>query len=119
MQNKNSVFSFGDFGVSLQNLSVKFYSYNSSALDDAVKKFVSSVKEAGGDVCGPIPMPRKIERLTVTRSPHVDKHSMEHFAKITYTRLVRILNVESSLMEEVSKMEFPAGIGLDVSITNR
>ena len=99
-------------------MNVKLYSYNSVALDSAVKKFITSVKEVGGTICGPVPLPRKIERLTVTRSPHVDKHSMEHFVKITHSRLIRVLNIEPSVIEEVSKIEFPAGIGLDVSITN-
>ena len=99
-------------------MNVKLSSYNSVALDKATREFVASVKNVGGTICGPIPMPRKIERLTVTRSPHVDKHSMEHFAKITYTRLIRILGVTPTLIEELSKIEVQAGIGLDVSITN-
>jgi small subunit ribosomal protein S10 len=79
---------------------------------------ISSVKNVGGNICGPIPMPRKIEKFTVTRSPHVDKKSMEKFVKITYTRLVRILGVTPAIIEELSKIEIQAGVGVEISVTN-
>jgi len=76
------------------------------------------VKNVGGVVCGPIPMPKKIERFTVNRSPHVNKKSMEKFVKTTYTRLVRILGVTPALIDELSKVEILSGVGVEISITN-
>ena len=102
----------------LRNINVKLRSYNSSLLDKATASFVNSVKNVGGTICGPIPMPRKVEKFTVTRSPHVDKKSMEKFVKITYTRLVRILGVTPALIEELSKIEIQAGVGVEISVTN-
>ncbi len=104
--------------ATLQNLNVKLRSYNSGLLDKATASFVASVKNAGGHLVGPIPMPKKIERFTVTRSPHVDKKSMEKFAKTTYTRLIRILGVTPSLIEELSGIEILSGVGVEISITN-
>ena len=57
--------------ATLQNINVKLRSYNSSLLDKATKSFVASVKNVGGRLVGPVPMPKKIERFVVTRSPHV------------------------------------------------
>ena len=102
----------------LHNINVKLRSYNSSLLDKSTSSFVDSVKNVGGTICGPIPMPKKIEKFTVTRSPHVDKKSMERFVKITYTRLVRILGVTPTLLEELSKIEIQSGVGVEISITN-
>ena len=102
----------------LHNINVKLRSYNSSLLDKATGSFIDSVKNVGGTVCGPIPLPKKIERFTVTRSPHVDKKSMEHFIKTTYTRLVRILGVTPALIDELSKIEIQSGVGVEISITN-
>ena len=102
----------------LHNINVKLRSYNSNLLDKATSSFIESVKQGGGTVCGPIPMPKKIEKFTVTRYPHVDKKSMEHFSKTTYTRLVRILGVNPALLEELSKIEIQSGVGVEISITN-
>ena len=104
--------------ATLQNINVKLRSYNSSLLDKATKSFVASVKNVGGRLVGPVPMPKKIERFVVTRSPHVDKKSMEKFVKITHTRLIRILGVTPSLIDELSKIEILSGVGVEISITN-
>ena len=102
----------------LHNINVKLHSYNSVLLDKATSSFIDSVKTVGGTISGPIPLPKKIERFTVTRSPHVDKKSMEHFIKTTYTRLIRILGVTPALMDELSKIEIQSGVGIEISITN-
>ena len=102
----------------LHNINIKLRSYNSNLLDKATVAFVSSVKNVGGRVVGPIPLPKKIERFTVTRSPHVDKKSMEKFVKVTYTRFIRIIGVTPSLIEELSKIEILTGVGIEISVTN-
>ena len=102
----------------LQHINVKLYSYNSNALDKAICSFISSVKNVGGIVTGPIPLPREIEKFVVNRSPHVDRKSMEHFSKTTYRRLVRISGITSNLIDELSKIEIQSGIGVEISITN-
>ena len=102
----------------LHNINIKLRSYNSRLLDKTTVSFVDSIRNVGGTVCGPIPMPRKIERFTVTRSPHVDKKSMEHFVKITYTRFIRIVRVTKSLIDELSSIEIPSGVGIEISVTN-
>ena len=101
----------------LHNINIKLRSYSSGLLDKATANFIASVKNVGGVVAGPIPMPRKIEKFTVTKSPHVDKKAMEHFVKITYTRLIRILGVTPALIEDLSKIEILSGVGVEIAIT--
>ena len=102
----------------LHNINVKLKSYNSNLLDKSVVSFINAIKDVGGNIAGPIPLPTKIEKFTINRSPHVDKKSMEKFAKITHTRLIRVLGVTQNLMEELSKIEIQTGVGIEVSITN-
>ena len=104
---------------SLHNINIKLKSYNSHLLDKATASFVASIKKVGGQLVGPIPLPTKIEKFTVTRSPHVDKKSMEKFAKTTHTRLIRIMSVTPSLIEDLSKIEILPGIGVNLTITNQ
>ena len=102
----------------LNSLCIKLSSYNKFLLESATDAFIKSVKDIGCSVCGPIPLPRKIEKFTVTRSPHVDKKSMETFVKTTYTRLVQLSNISSSLISKLSEIEIPSGVGIEVKVKN-
>ena len=99
-------------------ISVKLRSYNGVLLDKATASFIKSVENAGGKVSGPIPFPIKTKISTVIRSPHVDKKSMERFVRKTYTRLVRILDVNSKLIYELTKIEIQSGVMVEIFITN-
>ena len=65
-------------------------------------------------VAGPIPLPTRIERWTVNRSPHVDKKSMEQFEIRTHKRMLDIVNPNAKTVDELKKLSLPAGV--DVSI---
>jgi small subunit ribosomal protein S10 len=101
----------------LHNIKIKFKAFHPNALDKTVVSIAQMVTESGGVICGPIPMPRRIERFSVTRSPHVDKKSMEQFMKTKHTRVLQIIGATQGIIEELSKMEVPSGIGVEISIT--
>ena len=101
----------------LHNIKIKFKSFNPAMLDKTVVSISNMVVEFGGVICGPIPMPRRMERFSVTRSPHVDKKSMEQFIKIKHTRMLKIISASQNIIEELSKIEVPSGIGVEISIT--
>lgn len=100
------------------NINVKLRSYNSVLLDKATALFIKSVENVGGRVSGPIPFPKKTKVSTVVRSPHVDKKSMDRFILSTYTRLVRIIDVNPKLIDELTKIEIQSGVGVEIYITN-
>jgi small subunit ribosomal protein S10 len=75
---------------------------------------VETAKSTGARVCGPIPLPTKIERFTVLRSPHIDKESREQFEIRIHKRLVDILDPTSKTIDALLGLDLPAGV--DVSI---
>ncbi|MBR4222306.1 MAG: 30S ribosomal protein S10, partial [Victivallales bacterium] len=77
---------------------------------------VNTVIKTGAQVAGPIPLPTKIERFTVNRSPHVDKKSMEQFEIRTHKRVIDIINPTSKTVDELRKLNLPAGVDIIVKL---
>ena len=74
-----------------QNIRIKLRAYDNKILDQSTEEIVSTVKRTGANVKGPIPLPTRIERFTVLRSPHIDKKSREQFETRTHKRLIDII----------------------------
>ena len=100
----------------LYNIKIKFKSFNYSTLDRAVLTIINAIKESGGEIVGPIPLPKRIEKFTVVRSPHVDKKSMEKYAKIRHVRLIMIMSATSIIVETLSKLDVPSGVATEISL---
>jgi small subunit ribosomal protein S10 len=75
-----------------EKIRIRLKAYDHRVLDQSVKEIVETVKRTGGRVAGPIPLPTRMERFTVLRSPHVDKKSREQFEIRTHKRLLDILD---------------------------
>jgi len=93
---------------------IKLKSFDSRILDKSSEEITSKAKRTGAKVAGPIPIPTKIERFCVLRSPHVDKKSREHFERRTHTRLIHILEHNDDTIAELKKMDLPAGVEVEV-----
>ena len=93
---------------------VRLKSYDHRVIDQSAEKIVDTAIRTGAKVSGPIPLPTKIERWTVNRSPHVDKRSMEQFERRTHTRLVDILEPTAKTLEDLSNLSLPAGVGVEI-----
>ena len=65
-------------------------------------------------MAGPIPLPTRIERFTVNRSPHVDKKSREHFEMRTHKRLIDILQASPKTMDALMHLDLPAGVDIEL-----
>ena len=74
-----------------QNIRIKLRAYDNKILDASTEEIVNTVKRTGATIKGPIPLPTRIERYTVLRSPHIDKKSREQFESRTHKRLIDIL----------------------------
>jgi len=95
-------------------ISVK--SFDHKLLDDAVKKIVTIVTDSGAQVVGPIPLPTKIEKITVNRSTFVNKDAREQFEIRRHKRLIDILEPSSRTMELLQEINIPNGIGIEVKV---
>lgn len=97
-----------------QKIRIKLKAYDHKLLDRAVKEIIEAVKGTGARVAGPIPLPTKIERFCVLRSPHVDKRSMEHFEIRTHKRLIEIYDPTSQTTDVMNRLDLSPGVEVDV-----
>ena len=99
-----------------QTIRIRLQAFEHTILDQSTAEIVNTVKRTGADVAGPIPLPTRIERFTVNRSPHVDKKSMEQFEIRTHKRLLDIINPSNRTGEAVKKLNLPAGVDIIIKI---
>jgi small subunit ribosomal protein S10 len=95
---------------------IKLKSYDSRIIDLSCSKIVDTAIRTGATVVGPIPLPTKIERFTVIRGPHIDKRSREQFELRTHKRVIDVLNPTSSTVENLSRLNLPAGVGITLKM---
>jgi len=84
--------------------------YDYRALDSSAKEIVEHAKRSNARVCGPIPIPTRVERYTVLRSPHIDKKSREQFEMRTHKRVIDIYDYTSRTVDALNRLVVPAGV---------
>jgi len=99
-----------------QRIRIKLQAYDHSVLDQAVKEIIETAKGTGAEVVGPTPLPTRIERFTVNRSPHADKKSMDQFEMRTHKRLLDIVGPTAKTVDELKKLNLPAGVDITIKI---
>ncbi|MBN9689691.1 MAG: 30S ribosomal protein S10 [Verrucomicrobia bacterium] len=99
-----------------QRIRIRLKAYDHRVIDASASEIVETVKRSGARVAGPIPLPTNIERLTVNRSPHADKKSMESFEQRTHKRLIDILDPTAKTVDELKKLNLPAGVDITIKI---
>ena len=99
-----------------QKIRIRLQAFEHTILDQSMNDIVNTVIKTGAQVAGPIPLPTKIERFTVNRSPHVDKKSMEQFEIRTHKRVIDIINPNSKTVDELRKLNLPAGVDIIVKL---
>ena len=99
-----------------QNIRIRLKAFDHRALDMSAKEIVSTAKRTGAEVKGPIPLPTRIERFTVNRSPHIDKKSREQFEIRTHKRILDIVDPTPQTVDALMKLDLPAGIGIDIKV---
>ena len=99
-----------------QRIRIRLKSFDHRVLDASSKEIVETAKRTGARVAGPIPMPTRIERLTVNRSPFVNKKSMEQFEIRTHKRLLDIIDPTIKTVDEIKKLNLPAGVDITIKI---
>jgi small subunit ribosomal protein S10 len=88
--------------------------YDHKLLDQSTREIVETARKTRSRVAGPIPLPTKINRYTVLRSPHVDKKSREQFEIRTHKRLVEILDPTAETLEALMKLDLSAGVDVEI-----
>ena len=97
-----------------QKIRIRIEAYDTKSIDQAAMDIVNSAKRTGAKVCGPIPLPTRIERITVLSSPHVDKKAREQFEMRTHKRIIDITEPTSKTIDELRTLNMPAGVDIRV-----
>ena len=96
---------------------IRMEAYDHSVLDQSAAEIVDTAKRTGAVVHGPVPLPTRIERYTVLRSPHIDKKSREQFEIRTHKRLIDILQPTSKTIEALNKgLSLPPGVDIKIRV---
>ena len=99
-----------------QKIRIRLKAYDYRVLDQSVGEIVDTVKRTGAKVSGPIPLPTKINKYTVLRSPHVDKKSREQFEIRTHKRLIDILEPTPETVDALMKLNLSAGVNVEIKL---
>ena len=97
-----------------ERIRVKLRGFDVELVEQSSLSIVSTVVKAGAKVSGPVPLPTRINKYTVLKSPHVNKKAREQFEMRTHKRLIDILDPTDKVMEALMKIELPAGVDVEI-----
>lgn len=95
-------------------ITLRLKAYDHKILDQAVREIVDAVRKTDARIAGPVPLPTKITRYTVLRSPHIDKKSREQFEIRVHKRLIQILDPTNQTVEALTKLDLSPGVDVEV-----
>jgi small subunit ribosomal protein S10 len=100
----------------MDKIRIRLKGYDFRILDQSLVDIVSTAKRTGATIKGPIPLPTRIEKFTVLRSPHADKKSREQFERRTHKRLIDIIESTPETIDALMKLELPAGVDVEIKL---
>ncbi|MBM4352247.1 MAG: 30S ribosomal protein S10 [Deltaproteobacteria bacterium] len=100
--------------MAMDKIRIRLKAYDYKVLDQSVAEIVDIVRRTGAKLAGPVPLPTRINRFTVLRSPHVDKKSREQFEVRTHKRLLDILEPTQQTLDGLMKLDLSAGVDVEI-----
>jgi small subunit ribosomal protein S10 len=97
-----------------QRIRIRLKAYDHRVLDQSVRQIVDTAERTGAIVVGPVPLPTKIEKFTVIRSPFIDKDSREQFEIRTHKRLIDVVEPSSKTIDALVRLNLPAGVDVEI-----
>lgn len=102
-----------------QVMRITLKAYDHKLIDQAAKSIIDAVKPTGAKVSGPVPMPTKVEKVTILRAVHKYKDSREQFEQRTHKRLIDIIEPTKKTIEVIQKLDVSAGVFIDMKMKNK
>ena len=99
-----------------QNIRIRLKAFDHRVLDTSAREIVNTAKRTGAQVRGPVPLPTRIEKFTVNRSPHINKKSREQFEIRTHKRLLDIVDPTPQTVEALMKLDLAAGVDVQIKL---
>jgi small subunit ribosomal protein S10 len=102
--------------MNIPKIRIRLKAYDSKLLDQSASEIIDTARQTGARVAGPIPLPTRISRYTVLRSPHVDKKSREQFEIRTHKRLLDIVDPTPQTVDALMKLDLAAGVDVEIKL---
>jgi small subunit ribosomal protein S10 len=99
-----------------QKVRIKIKSFDHKLADQAVRQIIDAVERTGAVVVGPVPLPTRIEKFCVIRSPNIDKDSREQFEIRTHKRVIDVLQPSSKTIDALSQLDLASGVEIDIKL---
>ena len=99
-----------------QKIRIRLKAFDYKLLDQSAREIVETARRTGARVAGPIPLPTRINKYTVLRSPHVDKKSREQFEIRTHKRMLDIVEPTEKTVDALMKLDLAAGVEVQISL---
>jgi small subunit ribosomal protein S10 len=99
-----------------QKIRIRLKSFDHKLIDQAAEQIVAAIERTGAVVSGPVPLPTRIERFSVIRSPFIDKNSQEQFEIRTHKRLIDIVETTSKTIDALTGLNLPGGVEIDIKL---
>ena len=95
---------------------IRLKAFDHRLLDQSARQIAEAVERTGAVVSGPVPLPTRIQRFSVIRSPFIDKDSQEQFEIRTHKRLIDIVETTSKTIDALTRLDLPAGVEIDIKL---
>lgn len=99
-----------------QTIRIRLKAFDHRVLDASTGEIVNTAKRTGASVRGPVPLPTRVEKFCVLRSPHIDKKSQEQFEMRTHKRLIDIVDPTPQTVDALMKLDLAAGVDVEIKI---
>lgn len=99
-----------------QKIRIRLKAYDHRVLDQSARQIAEAAEQTGATVVGPVPLPTKIEKITVIRSPFIDKDSREQFEIRTHKRLIDVIEPGSRTIDTLMRLNLPAGVDIEIQL---
>jgi small subunit ribosomal protein S10 len=99
-----------------QKIRIRLKAFDHRILDQSARQIVDAAERTGAQVVGPVPVPTRIEKFTVNRSPFIDKDSREQFEIRTHKRLIDVVEPGSKTVDQLMRLQLPAGVDIEIKL---
>jgi|TARA_B100000768_G_scaffold181596_1_gene205267 small subunit ribosomal protein S10 len=108
--------SLEELNMASQKIRIRLKAFDYKLIDQSAQEIVDTAKRTGAVVKGPVPLPTRIERFDILRSPHVYKTSRDQFEMRTHQRLMDILDPTDKTVDALMKLDLPAGVDVEIKL---
>ena len=99
-----------------QKIRIRLRAFDHRILDQSAEQIVEAAERTGAAVAGPVPLPTRIRKYTVIRSPFIDKDSRDQFETRTHKRLIDIFEPTSRTVDTLMRLQLPSGVDIEIKL---